>query len=205
MSATTQPAAQPAAQPATTAQDPAIFKILENGTVLYKTYQQAQNAAQQLKSGRSAETAAKTVSGVKYGETYLTKDGQAVPYTLGALVEFQLTGLIVVILVLTGLYLACAGIGRLIRMLERSAEPTPAATITVSPIVSPVATASAPAFSPSTIHPGLTDQQLVVMLTAAATEIIGSPVRIGKLRPLTARDHSWSAQGRSELHSHRLK
>lgn len=56
-----------------------------------------------------------------------------------------------------------------------------------------------------TIHPGLSDQQLVVLLAAAAGEMLGGPVRVEKFRPLTAKDLNWSAQGRSDLQSHRLK
>jgi len=57
----------------------------------------------------------------------------------------------------------------------------------------------------SGIHPGLSDQQLVVLLTAAAYEVLGEPVRIEKFRPLAAKDWNWAAQGRSVLQSHRLK
>lgn len=59
--------------------------------------------------------------------------------------------------------------------------------------------------SVSGIHPGLSDQQLVVLLTAAATEALDGPVRVEKFRPLTAKDLNWAAQGRSDLQSHRLK
>ena len=55
------------------------------------------------------------------------------------------------------------------------------------------------------IHPGLSDQQLVVLLTAAASEILGGAVRVDRFRPLTAKSGNWSAQGRHELQSHRLK
>lgn len=59
--------------------------------------------------------------------------------------------------------------------------------------------------APPGIHPGLTDQQLVALLTAAAYEVVGNPVRIKMFRPLTAKDYNWVAQGRSELQYHRLK
>ncbi len=64
--------------------------------------------------------------------------------------------------------------------------------------------AFAPSMAPATasIHPGLTDQQLVVLLTAAASQVLERPVRVHKFRPLTG---SWAAQGRSDLQSHRLK
>ena len=178
------------------AADPAIFKILEDGTVLYKTYQQAANA-KQVKTARQGGDTTKKLSQVKYGETYLTKDGQVEPYTLGRLVEFQFTGLIVVLVVLVGLSLICSLIGRLIIKLEKRAPALPATAPAIVPPPSPAAA--------SGIHPGLTDQQLVVLLTAAATEAIGSPVRIGSFRAVNNRGDNWAAQGRSELHTHRLK
>jgi len=183
-------------QPATTTpQNPAIFKVLPDGTVLYKTWQDAEAARQQQKAGSQPGATVKKLSQVKYGESYLSKDGQAVPYTLQGLVEFQFTGLIVVIVVLAGLSLICSAIGRLLKKLEGDAT-APAS----SPVASPQ---SAPVISG--MHPGLTDQQLVVLLTAAASEMLGGPVRVEKFKPLTAKDLNWAAQGRSVLQSHRLK
>lgn len=194
MSATTTPVTTPTA--ANPAVDPAIFKILDDGTVLYKTYQQAAHAKQQKAATQSGNTT-KKLSQAKFGENHLTKEGQVEPYTLGHLIEFQLTGLIVVLVVLVGLSLICSLIGRLIRAIERGKAELPAAAPVIAPSPSPAATAG--------IHPGLTDQQLVVLLTAAATEVIGAPVSIGSLRQINNRGGNWSAQGRSELQTHRLK
>jgi hypothetical protein len=115
---------------------------------------------------------------------------------LGGLVEFQFTGLIVVIVVLAGLSLICSAIGRLLKKLERTGAAA------VVPVAAPLVT---PAVPQSGIHPGLTDQQLVVLLTAAASEMLGGPVRVDTFKPLTAKDLNWAAQGRSVLQSHRLK
>jgi len=194
MSVTT-PAVTPPPQTAPAA-DPAIFKILEDGTVLYKTYQQAANA-KQVKTAQQGGDTTKKLSQVKYGETYLTKDGQVEPYTLGRLAEFQFTGLIVVLVVLVGLSLICSLIGRMITTLEHRVPRLPATAPAIVPSPSPAAA--------SGIHPGLTDQQLVVLLTAAATEAIGGPVRIAGFRPANNKGGSWAAQGRSELQAHRLK
>jgi hypothetical protein len=75
-----------------------------------------------------------------------------------------------------------------------------------------VSASAAPAISPTTqsaaaggIHPGLSDQQLVALLTAAAYEALEQPVRVDRFRPLTVKDLNWAAQGRHELQSHRLK
>jgi hypothetical protein len=55
------------------------------------------------------------------------------------------------------------------------------------------------------IHHGLSDQQLVLLLTAAACEALGEVVRVDRFRPLTGKDLNWAAQGRQALQSHRLK
>lgn len=183
----------PTVPPAT---DPAIFKVLPDGTVLYKSYQQAEQAAQKLKAVKQSGDTAKKQAQVKLGEPYLSKDGQILPYSLGGLVEFQLTGLIVVMVVLMSLSLICAAIGRLLRSLQT----TPAVPAVSAPVQPQQQTPA-----PTGIHPGLTEQHLLVLLTAAAHEALGSPVRIAKFRPLAARDLNWSAQGRSVLQSHRLK
>jgi hypothetical protein len=182
--------------PTKTAADPAIYKILDDGTVLYRTYQQAESA-KLLQAGSQPDTTAKKMSQVKYGEMYLTKDGQTVPYTLGSLAEFQLTGLIVVIVVLSGLSIICAALGRLIKSLDCGA-------VSESAIPSPALEQPPPPAPATGIHPGLTDQHLLVLLSAAACEAIGRPVRIERFRSIS-KAGNWAEQGRSELHSHRLK
>ena len=190
----TQAAAPP---PSTQTSDPAVFKVLNDGTVLYKTYEQAAKAAGQLKGPGRQDVLAGKLSQAKLGEKYLAKDGQIAPYTIGGLVEFQLTGLIVVMVVLTGLSMICAAVGRLIKAVERPAPEV------VRDAFAP--SLDVPGEGASGAHPGMTDQQLVVLLTAAASEVEGGAVRIEKFRPLTAKDWNWSAQGRSALHAHRLK
>jgi hypothetical protein len=91
---------------------------------------------------------------------------------------------------------------------RRDSQATPAAPR--EPAESTVAASSSPSPSlqtavPAGIHPGLTDQQLVVLLTAAACEVLEGPVRIDRFRPLSAKDWSWAAQGRHDLQDHRLK
>jgi len=180
--------------------NPAVFKVLDDGTVLYNTAQQAEAARQQLQASKPAGTAVKKLSQVKFGELHLAKDGQMQAYSLGSLVEFQCTGLIVVIVVLTSLSLICSLIGRLVTALEGSSA------VTSVPAPSPARLgASVPNMAGAGIHPGLSDQQLVVLLTAAASEALGEAVRVERFRPLTSRDLNWAAKGRSDLQSHRLK
>ena len=73
------------------------------------------------------------------------------------------------------------------------------------PLDATVALTTTPPVLVSGIHLGLTDQQLVVILTAAAYKVIGVPIRIEHIRHITAKNWGWVAQGRSELHTHRLK
>jgi hypothetical protein len=96
---------------------------------------------------------------------------------------------------MSGLSVIGSAIGRLFKTRKPSVQE-------VSPAVAPP---DAGTTVPSGIHPGLTDQQLVVLLTAAASEVMGGTVRIEKLRYLPGRNGSWVNQGRSELHTHRLK
>ena len=98
---------------------------------------------------------------------------------------------------MNGLRKICSALGRLIRGSEPPERETPLDVPTASVPASPAGV--------SGIHPGLTDQQLVVLLTAAACEILDGPVRVDRFRPLTARDLNWATQGRRELHTHRLK
>jgi hypothetical protein len=174
---------------------PAVFKVLPDGTVLYRTYRDAE-AARMQGDGTQGSQVVKQQSQVRLGEQYLATNGTTADYSLGGLVEFQVTGLIVVLVVLISLSLICAAIGRLLNVLH-TPETSP---VTVTPA------ASTPAPPPAvTIHPGLSDQQLVVLLTAAANEMLGETVRIERLRPLNGRDQNWAAQGRHALQDHRLK
>jgi hypothetical protein len=74
-----------------------------------------------------------------------------------------------------------------------------------SAAITPATSTSTQSAATVGIHPGLSDQQLVALLTAAAHEALGRPVRVYKFRPLNAKDRNWATQGRQELQSHRLK
>ena len=86
---------------------------------------------------------------------------------------------------------------------EKHDQPAP--TEPCSSTISPIPSTLIHTATTSGIHPGLSDQQLVLLLTVAAYEMLGEPVRIDKFRPLNAKDWSWSAHGRHDLQSHRLK
>lgn len=181
-----------------TAGAPALPWGLGDGAVLYPSRQQAVAAGLQKTSGQPIATV-KKLSQVRYGEQYLAQDGQALPCTLESLLQFQASGFAVVMAVMAGLYLVCSALSRVIRSWEPSRDKLsdPVAPWGLSP--------SGQAAAATGIHPGLSDQQLVVILTAAACEAMNGPVRIDRIRQVHPGDSNWSAQGRSVLHSHRLK
>ncbi|MBJ6725777.1 hypothetical protein [Geomesophilobacter sediminis] len=57
----------------------------------------------------------------------------------------------------------------------------------------------------TTIHPGLSDEELVVLLTVAASEALDAQVRIETFRAHPPKNLSWVAQGRADLQTHRLR
>lgn len=126
-------------------------------------------------------------------------------------VEFEASGVVVVILVVALLaflgyalsVLRSIMLGEFKGIADASAAPAPVvhAAAPAAP-AAPVAHA-APAAS-AQIHPGLTNEQLVVLLGVAAAEVLGPNVQVVKFRPMNNSDWSWAAQGRSDLHSNRL-
>jgi hypothetical protein len=75
----------------------------------------------------------------------------------------------------------------------------------VLPVVSPITSQSPQSTATDSIHPGISNQQLMVLLTAAACEALGVAVRVDRLRPVFAKNSNWATQGRHELQSHHLK
>ena len=107
-------------------------------------------------------------------------------------------------------FIIIGGIGvilALFPLLNRFRKQTEPGPVTIPRQQSPLKESVSSADSPLTgsIHPGLSDQQLVVLLTAAASEVLGRPIRVDRFRPVTIKGLNWAAQGRHELQSHRLK
>lgn len=148
----------------------------------------------------ATQTVATTVARAK-------KDGgfSAEP-TVGELVEFQLTGLLVVFVVLG----AITGISGLLSWLLKVLAPNqyygknvPAPGATAAPPAKPApVAAAAPAAVTSS---GLSQEKLLVILTAAAHEVLGAPVSVVSFRPVGSADALWAVQGRATHHSsHKL-
>jgi len=127
-------------------------------------------------------------------------------------VEFEASGVVVVILVVALL----AFLGYALSVLRSIMLGQFSGSKTSGDVASEVhssasAHAAAPAAAhhaapaaPQQIHPGLTNEQLVVLLGVAAAEVLGPNVQVVKFRPMNNADWAWAAQGRTELHSNRL-
>ncbi|MCL2283769.1 MAG: hypothetical protein FWC26_10695 [Fibromonadales bacterium] len=55
-----------------------------------------------------------------------------------------------------------------------------------------------------TIHPGLSDDKFVAIITAAITHACGGPVNVVKFKPLNTMDWTWAVQGRVGLHTNKV-
>lgn len=149
----------------------------------------------------ATKTVATTVAPAK-------KDGgfSAKP-TVGELVEFQATGLLVVFVVLGAITAISALMSWLLKVMLPNQyygknAPAPAAKA-AAPVAkpAPVAAAAQAAVTPT----GLTQEKLLVILTAAAHEVLGVPVSVVSFRPIGSADALWTVQGRAAHHSsHKL-
>lgn len=183
----------------------AIYKIVEGHdgkpVVLYKTYSQADSARQVLQAQKDGNAVKENLADVKMGSLARHEDGSTYTYALGDLVGFQATGLIVVILVLGGLSICCYLLNLLLRKLRLIPDERQQAKVAVP---APVATVPAPVVAPQTIHPGLSDEKLVLILALVASQNLGRSVGVVKFRPMNTMDWTWAVQGRTLLHTNRL-
>ena len=144
------------------------------------------------------------------------KGGFSAQATVGQLIEFQFTGLLVVFVVLGSLTVLSYLIGWLLKRIApdqyhgKAKASHTSAPVAKAPAPAPVpapkpAPAATPPAAPATIHPGLTDEQLMAILAVAATEALGQAVAVVSFRPLGSMDWTWSIQGRVQHHtSHAL-
>ena len=144
------------------------------------------------------------------------KGGFSEKASLGELVEFQFTGLLVVFVILGSLTVLSYLIGWLLKRIApdqyhgKAKASHTSAPVAKAPAPAPVpapkpAPAATPPAAPATIHPGLTDEQLMAILAVAATEALGQAVAVVSFRPLGSMDWTWSIQGRVQHHtSHAL-
>ncbi len=133
------------------------------------------------------------------------KGGFSANETIGQMIEFQMTGLLVVFVVLGGLTVMCYLISWILKTVAPDQYHGKKKAAPLAPVESRPAVASVPALAAGGIHPGLSDQELVILLAVAASEQLGKHVSVVRFRPMDSMDWSWSLQGRVGLHnSHKL-
>ena len=142
-------------------------------------------------------------------------NGEVQKFTLGKLVEFQATGLIVVMSVIIGLLVLCTLMSFVMKKLglDKIKAPAPAkkaapAAAAPAPAVrapahcdwDPNAKSIHPGFTNKQLqaflgiaavaaleeHPGLTNEQFLVIATAAATQALGQPCRVTAYRNINS-------------------
>ncbi len=213
--------------------DSTVLQIYESGhkvTVLYKTNAESREAnARQDSLANVAGNQHIPIAKAKIGSEYVTEQGTTEKFTLGKLVEFQATGLIIVMIVIIGLcilsYLMNFLVNKVIlpRFSKPKAQPDGSAEKLTTPpparcTLDPNAPSVHPGFtngqlqaflgiaavSALDIHPGLTNEQLAVLFAVAAAEVLGGPCRVVKFKPQNATEWAWTTQGRAELNSNGL-
>lgn len=164
-------------------EDSMVFQIVETHggghSILYKTYDQAVLARDVRDSIENAgEHKAVPIAKAKMGDLYCTtKDcSQTDTFGIGSLVEFQATGLIVVMMVIVGLCVLCYLMNYVMAKLglNKDAAPAPAVKPAAPAPAAPAAPAPlAPAHcdwdpNAKSVHPGFTNKQFQAFLSIAA-------------------------------------
>ncbi|MDR0518231.1 MAG: hypothetical protein LBH25_14445 [Fibromonadaceae bacterium] len=173
-----------------------VVKVVKghDGTeqILYKTYKESAIAKAVAEEALGKQDVKEKLATVRTGEEFKTKSGTTEKYGIGHLLEFQFSGFLVVVAILSGLWALIGVLGYVLKSLglgKAQASGTPA----------PVA----PTALGQTIHPGLGNEQFVAIISAAAAHALGKPVNVVKFKPLNTMDWTWAIQGRVSLHSHK--
>ena len=208
--------------------DSMVYKIVEthsgNHSVLYKTYEQAVLARDVRDSiENAAGHKVLPIAKAKLGSTYCKGQysteqgckGDSDTFGIGSLVEFQATGLIVVMCVIIGLTVLCYLTNFIMAKLGLNKDKAPAPAVKAAPAAAPAAPAViAPAHcdwdpNAKSMHPGFTNKQLqaflgiaavaaleehpgmsndqfLALVTAAATQAIGQPCRVTAYRNINS-------------------
>jgi hypothetical protein len=165
--------------------------------VLYKTYSESSIAKKVTEEATGAVDVKENLATVKLGETYKAHNGTVSNYGIGDLLSFQLTGFVLVLCVLASLWGLISLISYIVRILGLAEQPKPA---------QPKPATAISASSAKTIHPGMSDEQFVAIISAAAAQALGgTSVSVVKFKPLNTMDWTWAIQGRVSLHTHTKK
>ncbi len=177
-----------------------VVKVVksEEGTeqVLYKTYTESAIAKKVMEEAAGNLEVQENMSKVKLGETYKAHNGNVSTYGIGELLSFQSLGFILVLCVLAGLWAMISLVSYIVKILgfaeqPKTSQPKPAAAVSAS--------------GAKTIHPGLSDEQFIAIISAAAAHALGgTPVSVVKFKPLNTLDWTWAIQGKVALHTHKV-
>lgn len=204
-----------------------VFQIVETHgggySILYKTYEQSVQARDIRDSVENAGgNKVLPIAKAKLGSTYCKGEmegqvckGEAATFGIGDLIEYQATGLIVVLSVIIGLWILCSIMSFVMKKLglDKVKAPAPAAKPTAS-AAAPAPAVRAPAHcdwdpNAASVHPGFTNKQLqaflgiaavaaleehpgmsndqfLALITAAATQAIGQPCRVTAYRNINS-------------------
>jgi len=176
-----------------------VVKVVksEEGTeqVLYKTYSESAIAKKVTEEATGHLGVQDNLSKVKIGETYKAHNGNVSTYGVGELLSFQSLGFVLVLCVLAGLWGVISVVSYIVNALgfaeqPKAAQPKPAAVS---------------ASGAKTIHPGMSDEQFIAIISAAAAHALGgAPVSVVKFKPLNTLDWTWAIQGKVALHTHKV-
>lgn len=172
--------------------DSMVYKIVEahggNHSILYKTYDQAVLARDVRDSIENAGGhKVLPIAKAKLGSTYCKGEfsteqgckGDSEEFGIGSLIEFQATGLIVVMMVIVGLTVLCYLMNFIMAKLGLNKDKAPAPAVKAAPAAAPAAAAPVtpapigPAHcdwdpNAKSVHPGFTNKQLQAFLGIAA-------------------------------------
>ncbi|MDR2581906.1 MAG: OadG family protein [Fibromonadaceae bacterium] len=177
-----------------------VVKVLksEEGTeqVLYKTYNESAIAKKVMEDAVGNVGVQENLSKVKLGETYKAHNGNVSTYGIGDLLSFQSLGFVLVLCVLAGLWGMISLVSYIVKVLG-FAEANPSQPKSAAVVAS--------ASGAKTIHPGMSDEQFVAIISAAAAHAFGgAQVSVVKFKPLNTMDWTWTIQGRVSLHTHKV-
>jgi hypothetical protein len=132
------------------------------------------------------------------------KGGFSAAPTFGELLEFQFTGLLVVFVVLGGLTLVCNLIAQTLKIIaprHYDGSVDAAAAAPPVPVAAATPVAATPVAAAKTVHPGLSDDRLLAILTVAVEHVLGQSAAVVKFRHMGSMDWTWSVQGRVGIHN----
>ncbi|MDR2553942.1 MAG: OadG family protein [Fibromonadaceae bacterium] len=168
-----------------------------NEQILYQTYAESAIAKKVNEEAKGEATVKENMATVRIGETYRAHDGTVSNYGISDLLTFQSFGFVLVLCVLASLWALIGFVSYVIKILGLGQESPTAGT-------SPAASAGARPTG-KTIHPGMSDEKFVAIISAAAAHALGGKaVSVVKFKPLNTMDWTWAIQGRVSLHTHKV-